>query len=145
MPTLYLSGAADPLLLACPPALMDGWLDDHRGTVMIDGAGHWVHQQRPAAVNEALLWFLSDVASTGPDRGVDDAPAGPDTDTVGARLTDAHRATPGDHVVDGPAERSIARWRRVCSTVVVTSPRLRSSTARNESSVRRNPLVTASG
>jgi pimeloyl-ACP methyl ester carboxylesterase len=82
VPTLYLSGAADPLLLACPPALMDGWLDDHRGTVMIDGAGHWVHQQRPAAVNEALLWFLSDVAPTGPDLGVDGAPAGPDTDTV---------------------------------------------------------------
>jgi pimeloyl-ACP methyl ester carboxylesterase len=70
-PTLYLSGAADPLLLACPPALMDGWLADHRGTVLIEGAGHPVHQQRPDEVNDALLWFLSDVVPVS-----DGAPAG---------------------------------------------------------------------
>ena len=28
---------------------------------LIDGGGHWVHQQLPGAVNDALLWFLSDV------------------------------------------------------------------------------------
>jgi pimeloyl-ACP methyl ester carboxylesterase len=60
VPTLYLSGAVDPLLIACPPALMEGWVDDHRGTVLVDDAGHWVHQERPDAVNNALLWFLAD-------------------------------------------------------------------------------------
>ncbi len=76
-PTLYVSGAADPLLLACPPALMDGWVDDHRGTVLIDGAGHWVHQQRPEEVNRTLLWFLSDVMPAEAAVGDPRAPVGP--------------------------------------------------------------------
>jgi pimeloyl-ACP methyl ester carboxylesterase len=66
VPTLYISGSVDPLLIACPPALMEGWVDDHRGTVLIDGAAHWVHQQQPDAVNDALRWFLSDVAPATP-------------------------------------------------------------------------------
>lgn len=66
VPTMYISGSLDPLLIACPPALMEGWLDDHRGTVMIDGGAHWVHQQLPDAVNDALLWFLSDVMPADP-------------------------------------------------------------------------------
>jgi pimeloyl-ACP methyl ester carboxylesterase len=44
---------------------MDGWLTDHRGTVLIEGAGHWVQQERPAEVNAALLEF---VASVSPSR-----------------------------------------------------------------------------
>lgn len=74
VPTMYLSGNTDPLLIACPPALMEGWLDDHRGTVMIDGASHWVHQQLPGPVNDALLWFLSDTIPAG--LGAPDAGAG---------------------------------------------------------------------
>jgi pimeloyl-ACP methyl ester carboxylesterase len=27
-------------------------------TLIIDGAGHWIQQERPAAVNAALLKFL---------------------------------------------------------------------------------------
>ena len=38
---------------------MDGHLDDHRGTVLVDGAGHWVQQERPDEVNAALLDFLA--------------------------------------------------------------------------------------
>ena len=38
---------------------MDGSLDDHRGTVLVDGAGHWVQQERPDEVNAALLDFLA--------------------------------------------------------------------------------------
>lgn len=75
VPTLYLSGAVDPLLIACPPALMEGWVDDHRGTVLIDDAGHWVHQERPDAVNDALLWFLSDVLPVAPEPAPDPTPA----------------------------------------------------------------------
>jgi pimeloyl-ACP methyl ester carboxylesterase len=29
-----------------------------RGKVMIPGAGHWVQQEKPAEVNEAVLKFL---------------------------------------------------------------------------------------
>ena len=74
VPTLYISGSVDPLLIACPPALMEGWLDDNRGTVIIDGGGHWVHQQLPDPVNDALLWFLSDVMPA--DAGAPEAGAG---------------------------------------------------------------------
>jgi hypothetical protein len=61
---------------------MEGWLDDHRGTVLIDGGGHWVHQQMPDEVNDALLWFLSDVTPAGLGPVTDDAPQASDTETV---------------------------------------------------------------
>ena len=40
-----------------------GWgqLHDHgmvAGSVMVEGAGHWVQQERPEQVNAALLEFL---------------------------------------------------------------------------------------
>ena len=31
---------------------------DFRGTTIIEGAGHWVHQEAPDAVNAALDAFL---------------------------------------------------------------------------------------
>jgi pimeloyl-ACP methyl ester carboxylesterase len=62
VPSLFVAGEDDPLLIACPPALMDGWLNDHRGTVLIEGASHWVHQEKPDAVSATLLDFLTDVA-----------------------------------------------------------------------------------
>jgi pimeloyl-ACP methyl ester carboxylesterase len=82
VPTMYISGSVDPLLIACPPALMEGWLDDHRGTVLIDGGTHWVHQQMPDAVNDALLWFLSDVTPAGLGPRTDDAPDASDTEAA---------------------------------------------------------------
>ena len=33
--------------------------DDYRGTTIVDGAGHWVQQEQPDAVNAALDTFLS--------------------------------------------------------------------------------------
>ncbi len=62
VPSLYIAGAADPLQAIHPPALMDGWLTDHRGTVLVDGARHWVHQEKPDEVNAALLSFLAETA-----------------------------------------------------------------------------------
>ena len=44
-----------------PPAQMEDWLEDHRGSVLIEGAGHWVQQEKAAEVNKALLGFLADV------------------------------------------------------------------------------------
>jgi len=58
LPSLFISGSKDPVLLMSPPAVMDGWLADHRGTIMVEGAGHWVQQERPQEVNDALISFL---------------------------------------------------------------------------------------
>jgi pimeloyl-ACP methyl ester carboxylesterase len=62
VPSMFIGGGVDPVLLMTPPSVMDGWLDDHRGTVLIEGAGHWVQQEKPDEVNAALLAFLADVA-----------------------------------------------------------------------------------
>jgi pimeloyl-ACP methyl ester carboxylesterase len=37
---------------------MDRWYTDLRGKVLIEGAGHWVQQERPQEVEQALLKFL---------------------------------------------------------------------------------------
>ncbi len=63
VPSLFIGGAADPVLVMTPPSVMDGWLEDHRGTVVIDGAGHWVQQEKPTEVNAALVTFLEGIAA----------------------------------------------------------------------------------
>ena len=35
---------------------------DHRGSYLIDGAGHWVQQEQPEAVLELVLKFLAETA-----------------------------------------------------------------------------------
>ena len=61
MPSLFIGGTADPVLLMSPPAASESWLDDHRGTILVEGAGHWVQQERPPEVNAALLDFVRSV------------------------------------------------------------------------------------
>lgn len=61
VPSLFIAGRADPVLLMSPPMIGEPFLDDHRGDVLIDGAGHWVQQEAPEAVNEALIGFLSEL------------------------------------------------------------------------------------
>jgi pimeloyl-ACP methyl ester carboxylesterase len=34
-----------------------------QGTLLIDGAGHWIQRERPAEVNAALLAFLREHCS----------------------------------------------------------------------------------
>jgi pimeloyl-ACP methyl ester carboxylesterase len=58
VPSLFIGGRLDPVLTMSPPEAMDGWLEDHRGTVLVDGAGHWVQQEAPGPVNAALVEFL---------------------------------------------------------------------------------------
>lgn len=60
-PSLLICGSADPVLLTTPPRIMDGWVTDHRDTIILDGAGHWLQQERPADVNAALLEFLGEL------------------------------------------------------------------------------------
>lgn len=65
VPSLFVAGSADPVLLMSPPTIQEGWLEDHRGDVIIEGAGHWVQQEAPAPVNTALLEFLGQMQSEG--------------------------------------------------------------------------------
>lgn len=60
-PSFFIAGTEDPVLRfggGRGVALMDKYLTDLRGKVFVEGAGHWVQLERPAAVNEALLGFL---------------------------------------------------------------------------------------
>ena len=59
VPALFVTGASDPVSLMTPSSIMDEWVTDLRGKVVIDGAGHWVQQEKPAEVNAALLDFLA--------------------------------------------------------------------------------------
>ena len=61
VPSLFISGRLDPVIRATPPEAVTHLLADHRGDVLIDGAGHWVQQEKPDEVNAALVSFLRDV------------------------------------------------------------------------------------
>jgi pimeloyl-ACP methyl ester carboxylesterase len=61
-PSLFITGSLDPVRSFAPADPGLAWLDDHRGNVVIEGAGHWVQQERPSEVNAALLGFLDDTA-----------------------------------------------------------------------------------
>jgi pimeloyl-ACP methyl ester carboxylesterase len=58
MPSAFITGSLDPVNLMTPAALMEGHALDLRGTTVVEGAGHWVQQEAPDEVNEALLAFL---------------------------------------------------------------------------------------
>ena len=64
-PALFLAGKKDPVLSFGGGGwvdLMDHFVSDLRGKVYVDGAGHWVQMERPAAVTDALLGFLTEFA-----------------------------------------------------------------------------------
>ena len=58
MPSAFITGSADPVNLMTPAAVMEGHVLDHRGSTIVEGAGHWVQQEAPDEVNAALLAFL---------------------------------------------------------------------------------------
>jgi len=57
-PALFITGSRDPVMRFAPPSAMDGYVTDLE-VVVVEGAGHWVQQQRPDEVNVALLAFLA--------------------------------------------------------------------------------------
>jgi pimeloyl-ACP methyl ester carboxylesterase len=65
MPSLFVGGALDPVLMMSPPAVAHPSLADHRGDVVVPGAGHWVQQEAPDEVNAALVGFLDAVCRDG--------------------------------------------------------------------------------
>src|SRR5262249_37933078 len=54
VPSLFVGGAADP-----PRRRVRDVVCGEYREVMIEGAGHWLQQERPAEVNKILLDFLS--------------------------------------------------------------------------------------
>jgi pimeloyl-ACP methyl ester carboxylesterase len=58
-PSLFIGGAADPTLAYTPRDRVREVVSGDYREVMIDGAGHWIQQERPSEVNEVLLDFLS--------------------------------------------------------------------------------------
>jgi pimeloyl-ACP methyl ester carboxylesterase len=61
MPIGFLTGSLDPVRFMTSGAAEDmaNVLPDFRGVTIIEGAGHWIQQERPEATNEALLAFLA--------------------------------------------------------------------------------------
>jgi pimeloyl-ACP methyl ester carboxylesterase len=65
-PTLFIAGTRDPVIrgpmgesaMRELPAIVPGL----KRPILIDNAGHWIQQERPAEVNAALLDFLQEVA-----------------------------------------------------------------------------------
>jgi pimeloyl-ACP methyl ester carboxylesterase len=64
-PSFFIAGSKDIVLSYGGGALlqqMNNWVADLRGTVIVEGAGHWGQAEKPAPVNEALLGFLKSVS-----------------------------------------------------------------------------------
>jgi pimeloyl-ACP methyl ester carboxylesterase len=63
VPTMFIGGTADPVLSFMrsdrAPELVTGRYRE----VLIDGAGHWLQQEKPDEVNELLLDFLSSLTT----------------------------------------------------------------------------------
>lgn len=61
MPSFFIGGTRDLVTVMDPGGVdrMANTLPNHHGAVLLDGAGHWTQQEKPAAFNEALLGFLN--------------------------------------------------------------------------------------
>lgn len=59
-PSLFIVGERDPVrhYAGAHEATLGDWLTDLRGRHVIPGAGHWLQQERPQAVNGLLLDFF---------------------------------------------------------------------------------------
>ncbi len=60
-PALFAQGSRDPVRKFMPASAMDGVVPDLRVHV-VEGAGHWLQQERPQEVNALLLDFLRETA-----------------------------------------------------------------------------------
>jgi pimeloyl-ACP methyl ester carboxylesterase len=63
VPSLFIGGRLDPVLLMTAPESTEHLLEDHRGQVLVDEAGHWVQQEKPDEVNAALISFVTSLDS----------------------------------------------------------------------------------
>ena len=60
-PAYFIAGKQDPVIGGRDSGFDSPMLLDWRGETIIEGAGHWVQQEKPAEVNAALIAFLNDV------------------------------------------------------------------------------------
>jgi pimeloyl-ACP methyl ester carboxylesterase len=64
-PAAFIAGSLDPVLAFVPGVdlveIMRKYVADLRLVRIIDGAGHWIQQERPAEVNAALLEWLGGI------------------------------------------------------------------------------------
>lgn len=58
VPTLFIAGTSDPLLGFTPRDRMTDVVSGPYREVLIDGAGHWLQQERQEEVDAALVEFL---------------------------------------------------------------------------------------
>jgi pimeloyl-ACP methyl ester carboxylesterase len=62
-PALFIAGTQDAVIRGVigerALAQIERMLPDVKGKVLIEGAGHWVQQERPAEVNAAIVQFLN--------------------------------------------------------------------------------------
>lgn len=63
VPALFVGGTADPVGPTMSPQRAHEVVAGPYTELMIDGAGHWIQQERPAEVNAALLDFLRALAT----------------------------------------------------------------------------------
>ncbi len=59
VPALFVGGTADPVGPTMRPERARELATGPYTEVLLDGAGHWIQQERPAEVNKLLLDFLS--------------------------------------------------------------------------------------
>lgn len=59
VPTMFIAGSADPVLVFTRRDRAAEVVTGPYREVMIDGAGHWLQQERPDEINAALLEFLA--------------------------------------------------------------------------------------
>jgi pimeloyl-ACP methyl ester carboxylesterase len=57
-PAMFLTGSRDVVATFMPADRLPEAVSDLRANIVLDGAGHWVQQERAADVNAALLTFL---------------------------------------------------------------------------------------
>lgn len=62
VPTLFVAGTADPVLSFTPRHRVTELVTGDYREVLLDGAGHWLQQERPDDVNALLLEHLSGLA-----------------------------------------------------------------------------------
>ena len=61
-PSLFIAGSEDLVTTYMSAKRLPDVLTDLRGRVVLDGAGHWIQQERPAEVSGALITFLGSLA-----------------------------------------------------------------------------------
>ncbi|OBF23285.1 alpha/beta hydrolase [Mycobacterium sp. ACS4331] len=61
VPALFVGGSADPVRHTMRPERAREVVAGPYREIWVDGAGHWLQQERPTEVNRILLAFLSDV------------------------------------------------------------------------------------